>query len=63
MTDIRTDLHIDRDLMTPRAMAGYLPVGDTPIVPKRSIAGRALVAVDRREPDAYDAVRTRDARE
>ena len=31
--------------MTPRAMAAYLPRGDTPIVPKRSIAGRALVAV------------------
>jgi cell division transport system permease protein len=26
-------------------MAGYMPRGDTPIVPKRSIAGRALVAV------------------
>ena len=45
MTDIRTDLQIDQDLMTPRAMAGYMPIGDTPIVPKRSIAGRALVAV------------------
>src|SRR3954464_3549964 len=45
MTDLRTDLQIDQDLMTPRAMAGYMPVGDTPIVPKRSIAGRALVAV------------------
>jgi cell division transport system permease protein len=31
--------------MTPRPMAGYMPIGDTPIVPKRSIAGRALVAV------------------
>src|SRR3954463_9849640 len=45
MTDLRTDLQIDQDLMTPRAMAGYMPRGDTPIVPKRSIAGRALVAV------------------
>src|SRR5438046_10760345 len=31
--------------MTPRAMAGYMPIGDTPIVPEKSIAGRALVAV------------------
>ena len=31
--------------MTPRTMAGSIPRGDTPIVPKRSIAGRALVAV------------------
>src|SRR3954463_8931803 len=45
MTDLRTDLQIEQDLMTPRAMAGYMPVGDTPIVPKPSIAGRALVAV------------------
>src|SRR5882724_12239692 len=45
MTDIRTDLQIDQELMTPRTMAGYMPIGDTPIVPKRSIAGRALVAV------------------
>src|SRR4030081_1268372 len=45
MTDIRTDLQIDQELMTPRAMAGCMPIGDTPIVPKRSIAGRALVAV------------------
>jgi cell division transport system permease protein len=45
MTDLRADLRIDQELMTPRAMAGYLPRGDTPIVPKRSIAGRALVAV------------------
>src|SRR3954451_12591524 len=45
MTDIRTDLQIDEELMTPRTMAGYMPIGDTPIVPKRSIAGRALVAV------------------
>ena len=45
MTDLRTDLRIDQELMTPRAMAGYMPRGDTPIVPKRSIAGRALVAV------------------
>lgn len=45
MTDLRTDLRIDQELMTPRAMAGYMPRGDTPIVPKRSIASRALVAV------------------
>jgi cell division transport system permease protein len=45
MTDLRTDLRIDQELMTPRAMAGYMPSGDAPIVPKRSIAGRALVAV------------------
>jgi cell division transport system permease protein len=36
---------MDHDLMRSRAMAGYMPPGDTPIVPKRSIAGRALVAV------------------
>ena len=40
-----TDLRMDTELMTPRAMAGYLPTTDTPIVPKRSIAGRSLVAV------------------
>src|SRR5215203_3274609 len=40
-----TDLRIDQELMTPQAMAGYMPRGETPIVPKRSIAGRALVAV------------------
>ena len=45
MSDLRTDLRIDHELMTPRLMAGYMPRGDTPIVPKRSIAGRALVAV------------------
>jgi cell division transport system permease protein len=45
MTDLRTDLRIDQELMTPRPMDGYMPRGDTPIVPKRSIAGRALVAV------------------
>ncbi|MEA2982960.1 MAG: cell division transport system permease protein [Alphaproteobacteria bacterium] len=44
-TDPRTDLRMDHELMTPQAMAGYMPRGDTPIVPKRSIAGRALVAV------------------
>jgi cell division transport system permease protein len=36
---------MDRDLMAPRAMSGLLPRYETPIVPKRSIAGRALVAV------------------
>ena len=45
MTDLHTDLRMDHDLMRSRAMAGYMPPGDTPIVPKRSIAGRALVAV------------------
>ena len=45
MTDLRPDLRIDQDLMTPRAMTEYLPRSESPIVPKRSIAGRALVAV------------------
>jgi cell division transport system permease protein len=45
MTELRTDLDIDRELMTSRTMEGYMPRGNTPIVPKRSIAGRALVAV------------------
>jgi cell division transport system permease protein len=36
---------MDQDLMAPRAMSGLLPRIETPIVPKRSIAGRALVAV------------------
>jgi len=40
-----TDLRMDNELMRPRAMAGYLPHTESPIVPKRSIAGRALVAV------------------
>jgi cell division transport system permease protein len=40
-----TDLRMDNGLMQPRAMAGYLPHTESPIVPKRSIAGRALVAV------------------
>ena len=46
MTELRTDLHIDQELMTSRrTIGGMLPRGETPIVPKRSIAGRALVAV------------------
>jgi cell division transport system permease protein len=45
MTELRTDLQIDQELMTPRTIGGILPRGETPIVPKRSIAGRALVAV------------------
>jgi cell division transport system permease protein len=45
MIEPHSDLRIDQQLMTPRTMAGYMPRGDTPIVPKRSIAGRALVAV------------------
>ena len=40
-----TDLRLDNGLMQSRAMAGYLPHTESPIVPKRSIAGRALVAV------------------
>ena len=42
---MRTDLRIDQELMTPRSMAAVLPRGETSIVPKRSIAGRALLAV------------------
>src|SRR5881394_3014272 len=45
MTDLRPDLRIDQDLMTPQSMHAYLPRAESPIVPKRSIAGRALVAV------------------
>src|SRR6185436_4794457 len=45
MTELRTDLRIDQELMRPRSIGGILPRGETPIVPKRSIAGRALVAV------------------
>jgi cell division transport system permease protein len=45
MSDLRPDLRIDRDLMRPRTMAAYLPHTESAIVPKRSIAGRALVAV------------------
>jgi cell division transport system permease protein len=46
MSELRLNQQLmDRDLMTPRAMSGILPRTETPIVPKRSIAGRALVAV------------------
>ena len=45
MTELRTDLPIEQDPMMSTGMEAYLPRGDTPIVPKRSIAGRALVAV------------------
>jgi cell division transport system permease protein len=45
MSDLRTDLRIDHELMKHRPIGGILPRGETPIVPKRSIAGRALVAV------------------
>src|ERR1700742_3065071 len=45
MTDLRSDLRIDQDLMRPRNIGAILPRGETPIVPKRSIAGRSLVAV------------------
>jgi cell division transport system permease protein len=36
---------MDRELMTPPEMSGLLPRSESPIVPKNSIAGRALVAV------------------
>ncbi len=39
------DLRIGDDLGSPTRMAGLLPRGETPIVPKNSISGRALVAV------------------
>lgn len=45
MTDLRPDLQIDHELLRPRLIGAMLPRGETPIVPKRSIAGRALVAV------------------
>src|SRR6476646_6669568 len=46
MSELRLNQQrMDGELMKPRAMSGLLPRGDTPIVPKRSIAGRALVAV------------------
>jgi cell division transport system permease protein len=40
-----SNLRMDHELTAPRGMAGLLPRGETPIVPKKSIAGRALVAV------------------
>jgi cell division transport system permease protein len=40
-----SDLRIDKELSVTQRMAGLLPRSDTPIVPKKSIAGRALVAV------------------
>jgi cell division transport system permease protein len=45
MTELRTDLPFGHDLIVPPEIEASLPRGDTPIVPKRSIAGRALVAV------------------
>lgn len=39
------DLRMDSDTGPPPRMAGLLPRGDTAIVPKNSISGRALVAV------------------
>jgi len=45
MADLRPDLQIDQELMRPRSIGAILPRGETPIVPKGSIAGRALVAV------------------
>ena len=40
-----SDLQIKSELSVTQRMAGLLPKRDTPIVPKNSIAGRALVAV------------------
>jgi len=46
MSELRVSQQLmDQELMAPRAMSGLLPRTETPIVPKRSIAGRALVAV------------------
>src|SRR4029077_16359615 len=45
MSDLRPDLRIDSGLTKPRGSAAYLPNNESAIVPKRSIAGRALVAV------------------
>ena len=47
MTDHHTnqDLSMEQNLRTPRAMAELPTLTESPIVPKRSIAGRALVAV------------------
>ena len=45
MTDPMTDLQIERERSMTQRMAGLLPRYDRPIVPKQSIAGRALVAV------------------
>src|SRR5262245_45934687 len=40
-----SDLRIDSELSVRQRMAGLLPSSGTPIVPKNSIAGRALVSV------------------
>jgi cell division transport system permease protein len=40
-----SDLHMDDEAIGTGRMSGLLPRNDTPIVPKHSIAGRALVAV------------------
>jgi cell division transport system permease protein len=40
-----SDLRMDSELSVRRRMAGLLPGSETPIVPKKSISGRALVAV------------------
>jgi cell division transport system permease protein len=40
-----SDHRIDKELSVTQRMAGLLPGSNTPIVPKKSIAGRALVAV------------------
>jgi cell division transport system permease protein len=40
-----SDLRMDDEFETPARMSGLIPRSDTPIVPKNSISGRALVAV------------------
>ena len=40
-----SDLRMGNEMRRPARMTGLLPRGETPIVPKNSIAGRALVAV------------------
>ncbi len=46
MSELRVNPEpMDQELMAPRAMSGLLPRYESPIVPKRSISGRALVAV------------------
>ena len=46
MSELRVNPEpMDQEMMAPRAMSGLLPRYESPIVPKRSIAGRALVAV------------------
>ncbi len=40
-----SDLRMDHEIPRPARMSGLLPRAETPIVPKNSISGRALVAV------------------